>query len=459
MDQYIAIDNTPLRWSYKDQIFIPDRDYDVNNIEYWFGDRSDSNYIKSHVALFAKLAITNYNCTENQIKNIVGGDINKIKVNIPILKKLAEYFLKCGIHNWNYGYWFDESIRNFNIFNFNMNNLSILCNKKDISLQGLYNNPGFKPGFKERNICSNQSVEDINMINLLFNNTKNPKFIIGIGNYDDSRIIDDSSTYKSTTISKKQPLYVKDPDNYVKNDIDPKFLNKLITTSGWSAINLQDMISMKKGDINIYNITSGGNVRSIPKQVYTNLCYYLRVSKEFLNESTKSNIKTKIPSYAKYSVDNCWIMKQNWKSISSDITNDLSKAVQIPTWFFGNIDYNTVYVSERIKNIIMRWLNKNYKNKYDVNDLFIYDEKKDRNKMENISISDITEKVVVVEKKSFMDRYNETFNAPTKEKHILEKLEEYDNDQLNTIIIFCKALIENRNSAEIIKTAKEAADL
>ena len=393
----LDFENSPIQMDRDEHRFVSTLDL-AKEINEYFG--KSRVYITERIQECIDLAVSYGMIRKHVISSIIGGEIPKISVSSSVLKALAEKMIEAGFVNWNFGYWFDRSITNLNIFNVSNNNIRILCEKKDIPLDRLYKSPDFKPGFRFRFLSNNLGIEDINTINALFSNHDNPRFILGIGDCDESPIVmektdsrkrkkkeDKDMVLMTTGVAKqrktKPALFEKDPGHYIENLVNPKLLEQEIKRSGYSISNLIDLCQMNGNDLNLYFMKSSDkSPRSIGRQSFVNLLYYLQSTDDFLTGKKQTVMIGRIPKFPKFPEGNPWILRRYaWKSLTDKRNKvkleQLAKATQLPISFFRNAaEVQTFYVSERLKNVILKAVRQIFGDSLSENDLFIKDNKK-----------------------------------------------------------------------------------
>lgn len=394
IEQQLVEGTRYLLYDYNDHKFKAEDNYLDNQIEDMSLAIDEVPYIINRVEELVNLAVKSHLVRRDVLDSVC--NVKKYVVSKSSVIKLFKKLNYCGFENWNFNYIFDNKDRNINIWNFNHNSLSLLCDKKDLPLESLFK---LIPGFEVRYLSHNESIEDINEINRIMNNIKNPRFIVGLGEIDstprtavsknvmkeeEKQMKASAEVVMEKTETKrkgKTPKYITDPENYIENNIDPRLLDRLIKSAGWSYPFFEDVIcsgKSGKNNISIYYLKKETEKRysSIPRQVAINMQYYLQSSWDFLTGKRKDLDITRIPAYAVPSIQAYYTLnKFGWETLlqrNKKIVEDMSKEVGIPFWIFKE-PYSRNFTKRMVLRII-KWFS-DHGHKYKENDLFYVNSK------------------------------------------------------------------------------------
>ena len=141
----------------------------------------------------------------------------------------------------------------------------------------------------------------------------------------------------------RQYLYISDPENYEKCEIDYNRLADSIDKAGWSAATLSEFI-----DDNIYNILNG-NANSVLKKTMYNLSWALNQDKFYITGKCSMINRKRVSNYQnKLAKQNYFVNSNFIRTFSDDIISSICDIVKIPTYILEYAKTDNLFVTDKI---------------------------------------------------------------------------------------------------------------
>lgn len=141
----------------------------------------------------------------------------------------------------------------------------------------------------------------------------------------------------------RQYLYISDPENYEKCEIDYNRLADSIDKAGWSATTLSEFI-----DDNIYNILNG-NANSVLKKTMYNLSWALNQDKFYITGKCSMINRKRVSNYQnKLAKQNYFINSNFIRTFSDKTISDIADIVNIPVYILEYAKTDNLFVTDKI---------------------------------------------------------------------------------------------------------------
>ena len=141
----------------------------------------------------------------------------------------------------------------------------------------------------------------------------------------------------------RQCLYVSDPENYEKCEIDYTRLLDSIDNSDWSVASLSEFI-----DDNIYKILNG-DANSILRKTMYNLSWALNQDRFYLIGKSSIVSRKHISSYQNKCKNQNYVINSNFiRTFNDETIYNIADIIKIPAYILQSAKDNNVFVTEKI---------------------------------------------------------------------------------------------------------------